>query len=213
MASVMSALSLNALVFTSCSAKQKGYSVSLPTKQASVKEPTVEVGAEQSTSDEEGVLSQDDEFLVLIQQIESGEYTPEPPRNQEYVEPPALEIPEGDVLEIKEKLFLTQINDIYFNFERYKDKTIVVEGMFTYLVSYIDESQFPAVYRRGPGCCGNDGWGGFMLDWKGTFPEPEAWIKVIGKPVVKEYKGYQDLYLEVQSLEVKAERGKEFVVN
>ena len=198
---------LTTVIVTSCSAKQKGYSVSMPSKQVDVQDSDAVVVQESD------VLTQDDEFLAMIEKIESGEITPEPPRNQEVVEQPQIEIPEGELLEIKEKMFLTQINDIYFNFERYKEKTIVVEGMFTYLVSYLDDSEFPAVYRRGPGCCGNDGWGGFMLDWKGTYPEKEAWIKVVGKPIIKDYKGYQDLYLKVLSLEVKNERGLEFVMN
>lgn len=34
-----------------------------------------------------------------------------------------------EVLEIKEKLFITQINDIFYNFDDYKDKIIVIEGI------------------------------------------------------------------------------------
>lgn len=193
-------------VFISCSSKQKGFSVSGPVAATPVQSDEVKDANELP-------LNEDEEFLAMIEKYESGEIEQEPPRNQEYVEQPQIDIPEGDILEIKDKMFLTQINDIYFNYERYKDKTIIVEGMFTYLESYFDNSKFPAVYRRGPGCCGNDGWGGFILDWKGTYPELEAWIKVVGKPVIKEYKGYQDLYLEVVSLDVKQERGLEFVVN
>ncbi|MCR5763012.1 MAG: hypothetical protein K6G00_06485 [Treponema sp.] len=209
--------------FYSCSSKQKGYSVSAPVTQSSSSQKNSNSSVPSQTSvsqdnpqdinNSEDILTQDEEFLAMVEKMESGEISQEPPRNQEYVAPPEVEIPEGDILEIKERLFLTQINDIYFNYDRYKDKTIVVEGMFTYLVSYLDNSQFPAVYRRGPGCCGNDGWGGFMLDYEGPFPEPEAWIKVVGKPIMKEYKGYQDLYLKVLSFEVKTERGLEFVVN
>lgn len=195
-----------AVAFTSCSQKQKGYSASLVQNST---ETADSAGSAQSQS----LPSSDDEFLEYISKIESGEVEQEPPRNQEYVPEPQIEIPEGDILEIKEKMFITQINDIYFNFESYKDKTIIVEGMFTYLASYLDDSKFPAVYRLGPGCCGNDGWGGFMLDWNGKYPELEEWIRVVGKPVIKQYKGYQDLYLKVLSLEVKQERGKSFVMN
>ena len=36
---------------------------------------------------------------------------------------------DSDTLEIGEKMFLTQINDIYNNFDLYKDKTVIVEGI------------------------------------------------------------------------------------
>ena len=61
-------------------------------------------------------------------------------------------------LEISEKMFITQINDIYFNFDDYKDKTITVEGMYTLFYSPDGKESAPVVYRKGPGCCGNDGW-------------------------------------------------------
>lgn len=127
-------------------------------------------------------------------------------------EAPKIEIPEGDTLEIKEKMFLAQINDIYFNFDSYKDKTISLEGMFTELVSWDGKESYPAVYRRGPGCCGNDGWGGFMLHYSGAFPAVDEWIRVSGKPVLEKTEdGYENLWLDVISLEKKSPRGAEFV--
>ena len=132
--------------------------------------------------------------------------------NAENAEIGRPKIPEGKILEIGYKKFLTQLNDIYFNIGDYADKTIVVEGMFTYLVSYLDEGlRTPAVYRRSPGCCGNDGWGGFMLDWNGKFPKDDEWIRVAGRAFIQENGGFEDLFLKVESLEVKKERGLEFV--
>lgn len=198
------------LVFPGCSKRMKGYSATIGKKTAEGNQ--VQGGAEENNP---AVVYDDQEFFDLIAKIESGEYEPEPVREQDLTQQvvPEIEIPEGKTVEIKEKLFLTQINDIYFNFESYKDKTIVVEGMFTYLESYTDDSKYPAVYRRGPGCCGNDGWGGFMLNFKGKAPELDEWIRVVGKPFIKNQNGYEDLYLKVSSLEVKKERGAEFVQN
>lgn len=117
------------------------------------------------------------------------------------------------VFNIREKMFLTQINDIYFNFEQYKDYTIVVEGMYGPFTSFDGTTVIPAVYRRGPGCCGNDGWGGFMLNYDGEFPEENAWVKVTGKPLkVKVDDVMYLLYLNVESIEVLEERGAEFVL-
>lgn len=118
----------------------------------------------------------------------------------------------SDVLKIGEKMFLTQINDIYFNFDTYKDKTIVVEGMYALLYSMNGDERIPAVYRRGPGCCGNDGWGGFLLKYDGDFPEENEWICVTGTPELEKDGYFVNLYLNVSSIEVKEERGAEFVV-
>ncbi|WP_313529354.1 TIGR03943 family putative permease subunit [Anaerotignum sp.] len=117
----------------------------------------------------------------------------------------------ADILIIGEKMFLTQINEIYYNFDQYKDKTIVVEGMYTLLFNQDGVREIPAVYRRGPGCCGNDGWGGFLLKYDGDYPEDDAWIKVTGTPELVDNGYFQDLYLNVSSIEVLDERGEEFV--
>lgn len=68
-----------------------------------------------------------------------------------------------DTIVIGEKLFLTQINDIYNNFQRYDGKTVVVEGMLGNYTEWDKSLQNAVVFRNGPGCCGNDGWGGFFL--------------------------------------------------
>lgn len=115
-----------------------------------------------------------------------------------------------DEIEISEKLFITQINDIYYNFEDYKDKTIIVEGMFTELVNLKGDKK-PAVYRKGPGCCGNDGWGGFILKYDGAYPNENEWIRVKGKLELVEKDRFKDLFLHVEELEVKQERGAEYV--
>lgn len=118
---------------------------------------------------------------------------------------------EEEVLEISEKMYLTQIHDIFLNFSDYEDKTIVVEGMYGLLFNPEGIQNLPAVYRRGPGCCGNDGWGGFLLHYDGTYPDPDAWIRVTGTPEIVDNGYFQDLYLNVSKLEVLENRGEEFV--
>lgn len=117
-----------------------------------------------------------------------------------------------EVLEIKEKMFITQINDIFYNIDDYKDKIIVVEGMYSKWNLWNGNKKVPVIYRNGPGCCGNDGWGGFWLNYDGKLPNENDWIRVTGTPeiVTEEYCLY--LYLNVISLEVKNERGAEFVM-
>lgn len=118
---------------------------------------------------------------------------------------------DSNVLEIGEKMFLAQIDDIYFNFDEYKDKTIVVEGMYTLFHSFDGEETVPAVYRRGPGCCGNDGWGGFLLKYDGEPLNENDWVRVTGTPELVVEKYYINLFLNVSNIEVKTERGAEFV--
>lgn len=89
---------------------------------------------------------------------------------------------------IGEKLFLTQIDDIYNNYQRYEDKTVVVEGMLGNFTEWDDSFSNAVVFRNGPGCCGNDGWGGFFL------PDMEA--KKEGDSVIYCYKGEQDIELD-----------------
>lgn len=120
-----------------------------------------------------------------------------------------------DVLFIRQDHFNTQISDIYYAFKRYKDKKIVIQGMYARL-PIGDRSDVPTVYRRGQGCCGNDGWGGFLLeladgDKKGQEPETNAWVEVVGVPELKTHGLYYNLYLKVESMTVLPARGAEYV--
>ena len=125
--------------------------------------------------------------------------------------PSDTQVNREDVLVISEKMFLTQIIDIKFNFDNYKNKTIVVEGMFKMFSNQDGTQNIPAVYRRGPGCCGNDGGGGFFLKFDGELPKDNDWIKVTGKPELVKNGDFNDLYLNVTKLEVLEKRGAEFV--
>ncbi len=163
------------------------------------------------------------EDVETVQEVE--EVQEEPPTGVEVV--PEIQVEEepdsvvslpdlgsgedSTVLEIGEKLFITQINDMYYNFQDYEDKTIIVEGMYALFVNG-EGGSYPGVYRLGPGCCGNDGWGGFMLYYDGELPQENDWIRVTGTPeLVKDEKGYSSLFLHVSSLVIMDERGAEFV--
>ncbi|WFA08936.1 hypothetical protein [Tissierella sp. Yu-01] len=118
---------------------------------------------------------------------------------------------DSEIIEINEKVFLAQIDDIYYNYEDYKDKTIKLEGMYGVFYSWDGESSASVVYRNGPGCCGNDGWGGFLLNYDGEYPSENDWIEVIGKPELVANDEFMDLYLNVISIKVMEVRGAEFV--
>ena len=75
----------------------------------------------------------------------------------------------GVDIQIGEKMFIAQCNDIYVNAPDYIGKIISLEGLYK-------RSEYPFqgrivveqyVMRYGPGCCGNDGSAGFEIDYNG----------------------------------------------
>jgi len=115
------------------------------------------------------------------------------------------------VVEIKEKMFISQVNDVYLNAEDYLGKTIKLEGIFK------QEEGYCFVIRYGPGCCGNDGNAGFEVAWaKGKakqYPDADSWVEAKG--VLKTYgeEGFiQILYLDLISLTTLSRRGAETVL-
>lgn len=124
--------------------------------------------------------------------------------------PDAKSSSSGKVVEIKEKMFIQQCNDIYTNPNDYKGKTIQVEGMYD---SYTDEKTGKtrhAVIRKSPGCCGSDGVVGFEFSYDEQMPNLNEWIKVTGTLEVEES---ENIILHLSKLEVLKIRGKEFVTN
>ena len=124
---------------------------------------------------------------------------------------PIESLPKGDVIEIKEKLFIAQTNDIYFNTEDYLGKTIKYEGIFSVFEDPVSGNTYYSVIRYGPGCCGVDANAGFEVVWENEYPKDNDWVEVIG--VLEEYEenGQTYIHLVLSSLKVLAERGKETV--
>lgn len=125
-----------------------------------------------------------------------------------------LQNDEDGIFVIREKMFITQINDIYLNPDEYKDKTIQLEGIFD---AYEDpeDSKYNKYYiiRYGPGCCGNDGVAGFQILFDGDKPKPNDWIEVTGELQMVVEDGSEYVALKVNSLKVLTERGAEYVDN
>lgn len=115
-----------------------------------------------------------------------------------------------DVVVIKEKMFIAQTNDIYYNANDYLGKTIQYEGLFD-IYEIPDEETHYFVIRYGPGCCGNDGYAGFEVNWEGEYPNKDDWVEVTG--VLEEYDDYGLTYLRLHivSLTTLTTRGAEFV--
>lgn len=117
----------------------------------------------------------------------------------------------SDIIEIPEKFFITQINEIYVNQKDYLGKTIKYEGIFdTYYWEEMDQT-YHYVIRYGPGCCGNDANAGFEVAWDGEYPEQNDWVEAVGVLEAYEEDGTEYLRLKLSSLNILPERGLETV--
>lgn len=123
----------------------------------------------------------------------------------------------GEIVEIQEKMFIAQSNDIYLNPEDYLGKYIRYEGLF---VSYEEPGSLKDyfyVIRYGPGCCSYDGEAGFEVVWRdGEKPIPmfeqNAWVQVTGILGEYGYNGWPILYLDVLDMREMDVRGAETVL-
>lgn len=113
------------------------------------------------------------------------------------------------VIEIREKMFVAQTNDVYINYEDYLGKTFSYEGIFT--APEYDGRVLYQVIRYGPGCCGYDANAGFEVSWDGGYPDEDDWVKVIGVLDLYEEDGFEYLVLNLSSIEVLDKRGAEYV--
>lgn len=120
---------------------------------------------------------------------------------------------DGDVIEIKEKVFATMCDDIYLNTNDYLGKTIKIEGMAEETIDENYNETIYSVYRTSSGCCGNDGWSGFEYVYDGEKPKDNDWIEVVGVLESYELDGQEYLRLRADSVTVKDERGAELVQN
>ncbi|MHB9292238.1 hypothetical protein Holit_01333 [Hollandina sp. SP2] len=117
-------------------------------------------------------------------------------------------------LEIKEKMFIAQTNDVYLNPEDYLGKTIKLEGLFQTQSYSSTEPPYYFVIRYGPGCCGNDGNAGFEVMWEqadAIYPTENDWVEAIGVLGSYEEDGYPYICINLSSLKVLETRGQEFV--
>lgn len=117
----------------------------------------------------------------------------------------------SDMIEIKEKMFIAQSNDIYLNPEDYLGKTIKYEGIFDSYYSVEDGITYYYVFRYGPGCCDFDANAGFEVMWSGAYPDKNDWVEVVGILEEHEEDGERYLILNLSSLTVLDTRGAEYV--
>ena len=117
-------------------------------------------------------------------------------------------------VEIKEKMFLTQVMELNINRDDYLGKTVSLEGMFTSFNAGEGGPIYHTVYRKSPGCCGNDGITGLEVVWDdpdAVYPVENDWVRAVGVLEAYQEEGATYLQLRLSALEVLPERGLEFV--
>ncbi len=125
----------------------------------------------------------------------------------------SLKNAEGDEIILKDKLFISQCNDIYLNPDEYMDKTIRWEGIYTESTNPETDEVYKFVIRYGPGCCGNDGTAGFEILYEGESPKLNDWVEAVGKIEMIEENKSQFVAIRLSELKVLDVRGQEFVSN
>jgi len=129
--------------------------------------------------------------------------------NNSYVLIPAL----NETIEIREKMFVAQVSDVYVNPKDYLGKTIKLQGIFKR--EQAGSRTYCFVIRYGPGCCGFDANVGFEVSWPRnvlqTYPAVDSWVEAAGVLKTYEEDMNQYLYLDLVSLNVLTTRGMETV--
>jgi putative membrane protein len=164
--------------------------------------------SEQLSAEELALLSEIESATAGSAQDESTAKLPPPPSAQ----PKKSTSRSNIVVEIKEKMFIAQTNDIYINKDGYLGKTIKYEGLFDQSTWRDNGKVYRYVVRLGPGCCPGDvSAAGFEVVWDKGYPHKNDWVEAVG--VLEEYDddGLPTLRLALSSLNVLAKRGKERV--
>lgn len=152
--------------------------------------------------------------VLLPESAGAEEDPPAAPQTAPHVLPPSFtpaQIPEGAIIDIKEKMFIAQTNDVYLNPDDYLGRGIRLEGLFK-REGYTGK-EYCFVIRYGPGCCGTDGNAGFEVAWEGAggYPDIDDWVEATGVLKTYDEDGYPYLYIALSSLTVLDKRGAEFV--
>jgi len=120
---------------------------------------------------------------------------------------------EKEVFAIRDKMFIAQINDIYLNFDDYKNKIIALEGIYDEDIDPSTNESHSYVLRYAPGCCGDDGIVGFeiLYDSNISLPKIDDWIEVYGTLKSIKRDGFSYIALQASEINVLDVRGLEFV--
>jgi zinc transport system permease protein len=156
--------------------------------------------------------------VLLIASCSNKKNIASPASSAEFAAEETFSVQEGVDVVIREKLFISQVNEVYLNRNDYFGKTIKLEGLFK--SGEAGGREYCYVIRNGPGCCGDDGQVGFEVSWdppgeaaigERTYPKRNDWVEAQGVLSKYEEFGSSYMYLALSELNVLENRGKEFV--
>jgi len=121
------------------------------------------------------------------------------------------EIDPSEIIEITEKMFIAQVNDIYLNADDYLGKPIKYQGVFESYFHQAKDNTYCYIFRYGPGCCGDDGNVGFEVVYDGEYPQAYDWVEVLG--VLESYEEFGTTFLRLRAVDLITlpQRGQENV--
>jgi uncharacterized membrane protein YcgQ (UPF0703/DUF1980 family) len=186
------------ILFAGC-AQQNNISNSINDLEKASKDQLQEPNINESTEVKSSSAPQDSSNASAVSGNQSNSSTSQPTKG-------------AKVIEIKEKMFIQQCDDIYTNPDEYEDKVIKLEGIYEEYKDTNSGKTYHIIYRKTPGCCGSDGQIGFQFSYNGKMPKPNDWIKVVGTiKAIKDTDGNKDIILHLSELQVSDKRGTELV--
>ena len=103
------------------------------------------------------------------------------------------------IVRIPSESYLETVRAIYDKPEDYLDKTIVIQGLFTYLEN--EDSHFAMVYRFD----GDDNPVGFEVVYGGAYPQNFSWVEAEG--TLDSYESDGDVFLRILVSRIKVITG------
>ena len=123
------------------------------------------------------------------------------------------QVGDEDVVEIRERLFIAQVNDIRINADAYVGRVLRYEGLFqSFVWPGTGQTYYQVIRYAADDCCGVDGIVGFEVYLGNVAPLPDnSWVEVTGVLEWFEAGGEAFLRVAIVSLTELAERGAETV--
>lgn len=156
-------------------------------------------------------------ILLLLLLVACSPAKPQPVAEGVGQAPTDSEVADGGsgssaVIEIKENLFIAQLDDLYLNLSDYVGRTVQLEGFVD--IIEIDGLLHYGVVRQAMVCCAADMMlVGLEFNWDGEPPKQNDWVAVRGILQIDADTETGEEYpvLQLESLVVKQERGSEIV--
>ncbi|WP_022665989.1 TIGR03943 family putative permease subunit [Desulfospira joergensenii] len=103
---------------------------------------------------------------------------------------------------------LTPISQLIFNWDKYKGKSVVLEGLFSGNIEGAPD--LAAVYRYFVSCCAADAMPvGVFLARPGEIDiEENQWVRVAGQVTLKQLDGYEMIFMTLENIEIREKPSK-----